>query len=166
MLENKQGANSVSSYAYTYDRNGNRTKQVESNGGTPETTTYGYDDADWLTSATYPDKSVAYTYDGPGNRATEVTTSPLANKSFTYDSRNRLTGVADSVTTRFAQNQDGQRERFSPGLEPPDRDGSRNGSEARPEPFNRREICLFASRDSGSLAIDAAMGKPLKLLAA
>ena len=59
-------------------------------------------DSVWLSSAIYPDKSVAYTYDAVGNRATEVTTSPLgailSNKTFTYDSRNRLTNVADATT--------------------------------------------------------------------
>ena len=43
----------VASTAYTYDPNGNRLTQVQTNGGTEETTTYTYDDLDRLATVTY-----------------------------------------------------------------------------------------------------------------
>jgi YD repeat-containing protein len=63
----------VLSYAYTYDRNGNRLSQVEVNGGPPQTTTYTYDDLDRLKTVTYPGgRSGAYGYDPVGNRTSET----------------------------------------------------------------------------------------------
>jgi len=53
-LANARGATTVSSYAYTYDDRGNRLTQVETNGGTTETTTYTYDDLSRLETVTYP----------------------------------------------------------------------------------------------------------------
>jgi YD repeat-containing protein len=106
-LESLQGATVVSSYAYTYDANGNRLTQTETNGGAPETTTYTYDARDRLETVTYPPDSisatgrvVAYTYDEVGNRLTELTTDPvsgdpLTSKSGTFDALNRLTVLED-----------------------------------------------------------------------
>ena len=100
-IANQQGTVVVSSYDYHYDPNGNRSQQIEVNGGAAETTTYGFDDADRLTAVAYPDKSVAYTYDAVGNRLTERATGSqgagLAAKTYTYDERNRLLSVSDSV---------------------------------------------------------------------
>ena len=106
-LESRQGATVVSSYAYTYDANGNRLTQTETNGGAPETTTYTYDARDRLETVTYPPDAISatgrlvtYTYDEVGNRLTELTTdpvsgNPLTSKSGTFDALNRLTVLAD-----------------------------------------------------------------------
>src|SRR5262249_13650112 len=53
-IANARGASVVSSFAYTYDRKGNRLSQVEVNGGPAETTTYTYDALDRLWTVTYP----------------------------------------------------------------------------------------------------------------
>ncbi|HVS66652.1 MAG TPA: DUF6531 domain-containing protein, partial [Thermoanaerobaculia bacterium] len=100
-LVNRLGTTVVSSYGYTYDGNGNRLIQEETNGGEVETTTYTYDAADRLLGAVYPDRTVTYTYDGVGNRLTEREEDGdgvlLASKAFTYDQRHRLLGVTDAV---------------------------------------------------------------------
>ncbi len=98
---NRQGAAPVSSYSYSYDPNGNRTRQIENNGGTDETTTYGFDANDRLTSVNYPDQQTAYTYDPNANRITEATTANgvvTLNKTYTYNTRNQLTVVSDNLT--------------------------------------------------------------------
>ncbi len=100
-LVNRQGAAPVSSYSYTYDANGNRTQQVENNGGTDETTTYAFDANDRLTTVNYPDKQTAYTFDANANRLTEVTIAnsvTTLNKTYSYNNRNQLTAVTDGVT--------------------------------------------------------------------
>lgn len=93
----------VSSFTYTYDKSGNRLSQIETHSGLPsETTTYGYDDADRLLDVTYPDTITTYTYDGAGNRQTETDTdlagtTTLAEKVYTYNSRNQLTELTDAL---------------------------------------------------------------------
>ncbi|MCP5017298.1 MAG: RHS repeat protein, partial [Ketobacter sp.] len=101
-IENRHNtAALVSSFSYSYDGNGNRVEQIETQGGqAPETTTYAYDGADRLTQVSYPEKVTSYTYDGAGNRLTETETDPgggsvLADKVYAYNSRNQLTGVED-----------------------------------------------------------------------
>ncbi len=106
-IENRQGAAAVvSSYSYAYDGNGNRTEQVETNGGPAESTTYAYDDADRLQEAAYPDRTVTYTYDAVGNRKTERITdpadTPLGDRTYTYDARDRLQSITDGVDAAFA----------------------------------------------------------------
>jgi RHS repeat-associated protein len=98
---NKQGAATVSSYAYTYDANGNRTQQVETNGPTPETTTYRFDTTDRLTQAAYPDKTTTYTYDPAYNRLTERTVNATTetDKTYAYNNRNQLTTVTDNLNS-------------------------------------------------------------------
>ncbi|MDX1999364.1 MAG: RHS repeat-associated core domain-containing protein [Thermoanaerobaculia bacterium] len=100
-IDNSRLAAVISSYQYAYDRNGNRTSQIEQNGGAAETTTYQFDTADRLLGVTYPDQSVVYTYDAAGNRLSEVTrdagNTVVSDKAFTYDDRSRLTAVVDSV---------------------------------------------------------------------
>ena len=101
-LVNRQGAAPVSSYSYIYDANGNRTQQIENLTGADETTTYAFDTNDRLTTVNYPDKQTVYTYDANANRVTEVTTANnvvTLNKTYTYNTRNQLTAVADSVTS-------------------------------------------------------------------
>ena len=63
-IDNRHTGTLVSSFEYTYDRNGNRVEQIETHSGqAPETTTYDYDAADRLTEVAYPDKTTTYTYD-------------------------------------------------------------------------------------------------------
>ncbi|MDA8021083.1 MAG: toxin glutamine deamidase domain-containing protein [Thermoanaerobaculia bacterium] len=104
-IENRQGVVAlVSSYEYSYDRNGNRTEQIETNGGAAETTTYEYDEADRLLSVDYPDRSVSYTYDAVGNRATETIVSSGTtdgDRSYSYDERNRLLAITDQIDPSF-----------------------------------------------------------------
>ncbi|HEX5057246.1 MAG TPA: RHS repeat-associated core domain-containing protein, partial [Gammaproteobacteria bacterium] len=77
------------------------TQQIEINGGAAETTTYGYDNNDRLTQVTYPDQTTTYTYDDAYNRRTERTTAGASlteNKTYSYNNRNQVTGITDSVS--------------------------------------------------------------------
>ncbi|MBP7588381.1 MAG: RHS repeat protein [Thermoanaerobaculia bacterium] len=100
-ITNRQNAALIASYVYAYDDNGNRSEQLETNGGAPETTTYGYDDADRLTEVHYPDQTVTYTLDPVGNRETETIVAAggttTSAKTLAYDVRDRLLSVTDSV---------------------------------------------------------------------
>ncbi len=99
----------MSSYAYTYDDNGNRESQIETNGGTSETTTYSYDDLNRLATITYPTDTeypsgrvVEYAYDGVGNRVHETATvpgspSPFEDKQGIFDTLNRLSELNDLI---------------------------------------------------------------------
>ncbi|MGY6500406.1 MAG: RHS repeat-associated core domain-containing protein [Acidimicrobiales bacterium] len=82
-----QSATLLHSLAYTYDLNDNPTTRTLGPAGVAGagTHTYGYDQADRLTSWTDP-ASVAttYTYDPAGNRIAS------GSATFTYDERNRL----------------------------------------------------------------------------
>ena len=89
-IVNVRGATPISSYTYSgihpatglpvsYDANGNRLIQLETNGGATETTTYTYDDLDRLASVSYPidttypnGRVVSYGYDAVGNRLRET----------------------------------------------------------------------------------------------
>lgn len=101
----------IASYVYTYDENGNRLTQVETNGGDAETTSYGYDDLDRLARITCPSDTVyangrvvTYGYDAVGNRIRETETAAvdptqtLAKKLGIFDNANRLTRLEDLVT--------------------------------------------------------------------
>ena len=90
------------SHEYTYDANGNRLTQVETNGGAPETTTYTYDDLNRLSSVTYPDDtSATYSYDAVGNRISEVLRDAsgvvVSDKTAVFDPINRLSSITDVV---------------------------------------------------------------------
>jgi RHS repeat-associated protein len=108
-LTNAKDATAVSSYAYTYDPNGNRLTQIEVNGGQTETAGYGYDGLDRLASVTYPvdvaypqGRVVTYGYDAVGNRVRETEKDSaealLADKQGVFDAANRLTELQDLVT--------------------------------------------------------------------
>jgi RHS repeat-associated protein len=116
---NAKGVAVVSSYQYlgtdpatgdpvSYDANGNRLIQVETNGGQTETTTYTYDDLDRLATVTYPTDAtypagrvVSYGYDAVGNRIRETEKDSggavLADKQGVFDNVNRLTDLNDLV---------------------------------------------------------------------
>jgi len=113
----------VASTAYTYDANGNRLTEVQTNGGVEETTVYTYDDVDRLWTVTYaPDathpngRKVTYGLDGAGNRKTEVVTDPqteavFESKTGQFDNANRLTELTDNLdasqTTTLAWDRNG-----------------------------------------------------------
>ncbi|WP_432822320.1 RHS repeat-associated core domain-containing protein [Trichloromonas sp.] len=96
----------ISSYNYQYDANGNRTQQIEEQGGVTETTTYVYDaldDIDRLESFTVTDGTTTtvtdYTFEGY-NRKTEtvrVDGSVTVDKTYSYDETNWLTDLVDTV---------------------------------------------------------------------
>ena len=115
-LTNANGLTLVSSYEYfgldtgglpiSYDRNGNRLIQVETNRAVTETTRYAYDDLNRLKTITYPADStfpsgrdVEYDYDAVGNRIGETEREPggavLANRQGIFDSLNRLEILTD-----------------------------------------------------------------------
>ncbi len=77
---------------YVYDINGNRTSLVTSVG----TTTFTYDDLNRMTSTTSAtNETTIYTYDAVGNLKT-VTSPNLTQTVYSYDDRNRVTGVEHS----------------------------------------------------------------------
>ncbi len=132
-IVNVRDATPISSYAYSgihptsgllvsYDANGNRLIQVETNGGSTETTTYTYDDLDRLASVSYPidttypnGRVVSYGYDAVGNRLREterdLAATLLADKQGIFDNANRLTELTDLVapanTTTFTWDANG-----------------------------------------------------------
>ncbi len=92
----------ASRYDYTYDRNGNRLTQQETNGGGAETTTYVYDNNDRLTRADYPDATLDYGYDAAYNRTSEsavekASGTTVSSKTFSYNNRNQVTSISDSA---------------------------------------------------------------------
>ncbi|MCG8456468.1 MAG: hypothetical protein MI919_09310 [Holophagales bacterium] len=126
-IEHTHGLAPVSSFDYTYDRNGNRITQVDTQAGLPtETVGYLYDDADRLLEVSYPEKTVTYTYDGVGNRRTEQERDPagtlLRDRSYLYDGRDRLTELRDlqdpSRTVVYGYDQNGNQISRQLGTEP------------------------------------------------
>jgi RHS repeat-associated protein len=99
----------MSSYDYTYDENGNRSRQIETNAGRTETTDYGYDLVNRLQTVTYEvgtadATQVTYTYDLVGNRLTEqevlLQSSTLQKDlTYSYDAINRLDSIDDPLGT-------------------------------------------------------------------
>ena len=105
ITHSRVGDNSViSSYAYVYDANGNRSEQVEVQNGATETTTYAYDDLDRLTEFTVAgvDTTVtAYTYEGYNRKTETVTVNGTVTKdrAYTYDDSDWLTVIDDTTDT-------------------------------------------------------------------
>jgi len=103
-VHNQQNNATVSNF--TYDNNGNRTEQRETNGGPEELTTYDYDINDRLEEVVYrqgsdTQETVTYTYDAAYNRASEVTkdqnNATTEDKTYRYNARNQLTNVDDNL---------------------------------------------------------------------
>jgi len=105
-VTHKAGSTVISSYAYQYDRNGNRILQTEFKNGVTEKTTYNYDNIDRLKDFTVTGGSnttlTEYTYDGY-NRKTEKETlngAVVKSRTYQYDETNWLTRVDDDKTPK------------------------------------------------------------------
>ncbi len=92
----------ISSFAYEYDPDGNRTLQTAVQDGVTRTTSYTYDTAGRMTGYTETGgtntRTAAYTFEGY-NRKTEIITEngiATASRTYTYDDINRLTNVVDT----------------------------------------------------------------------
>jgi RHS repeat-associated protein len=82
------------------DQNGNRQTQVEENGGPAQTTSYGYDGLNRLTSVTLGPSVTEYGYDLVGNRKTEKVTdngTTIRQLTSLFDEANRLTTLTDEL---------------------------------------------------------------------
>ena len=102
----------ISSFAYTYDANGNRLTELEAhhdiNAGAAEPTSYEYDNLDRLTKVAYGaggiNGQVTYTYALNGNRLTErgrdpVDPSQIIDRQYVYDRLNRVRAVINTADT-------------------------------------------------------------------
>ena len=83
-----RNGNSLLSYSYQYDRNGNRTEKRDLKNG--NATAYVYDTMQRLREVTYPETGKeTYRYDEAGNRIQKQTQNYV--EDYLYDERNRLT---------------------------------------------------------------------------
>ena len=83
-----RNGNSLLSYSYQYDRNGNRTGKKDLKNG--NATAYVYDTMQRLSEVTYPETGKeTYRYDEAGNRIMKQTQNYV--EDYLYDERNRLT---------------------------------------------------------------------------
>ena len=100
-VENTHNSGLVSRFEYTYDDNGNRINQIETNGGPAESTHYHYDEADRLLAVEYPEKTTTYTYDAVGNRLTEqeldTASALITDKIFTYNNRDQVERIDNGL---------------------------------------------------------------------
>lgn len=117
LTHSRNGA-TTAGFVYTYDRNGNRSKEVltvaaiNGQAGSITTTDYTFDGDDRLTatvvrhqppSTTMPDESTVWVLDGVGNRRSEVVTrlsdnTITSDKLYTYSVRDQLLLMSDSVS--------------------------------------------------------------------
>jgi RHS repeat-associated protein len=101
-LENSGSEGVMSSYAYTLDAAGNRTRVVENTGRTVE---YGYDILNRLTSETVNDgTSRSYVHDAVGNRLsmTVCVDTDCETTSYTYNLNNQLlTAATGAEVTQY-----------------------------------------------------------------
>lgn len=88
-------------FAYIYDPSGNRTSQTT----LVETTVYTYDNANRLTQLAVSSQPsvVNYSWGNNGNLLND------GQRTFTYDSINRLTSVTGGVTATYLYNGDNDR---------------------------------------------------------
>jgi YD repeat-containing protein len=115
-VTNKKDEAVLSAFSYGYDNNGNITSVTETRNGTTQTTTYGYDGLNRLTTTVHPGGGRdAYTYDVRGNRLTleqqcRGRTSLFQDTSYSYDLQNTLTSLTKgSNKTDFTYYADGLR---------------------------------------------------------
>jgi len=105
------GTTPTKNVAYTYNKNGDRTVQTDSVGGASRT--FGYDQADRLTSATVSDTTgittSSYSYDGDGlrQRKTVTTTQGTTTTAETWDSAEGLPTLLQDGATRYIAGPDG-----------------------------------------------------------
>lgn len=96
-------ANSViSSFDYTYDPNGNRTKQIEVQNGVSETTDYSFDTMDRMTGYTLSGADTlitGYTFEGYNRKSETVIKNALltTSREYTYNDVNWLTKIDDTT---------------------------------------------------------------------
>jgi YD repeat-containing protein len=91
-------------YPYTYDLDGNRTKETQTSGGTTSTTTYIYNADNEMTSQTVGGTTTSFTYDSNGSQLTNGGTT------YTYNVRNELnTATTSGVTTSYVYDDAGDR---------------------------------------------------------
>jgi YD repeat-containing protein len=94
---------------YTYDLDGNRTKETQTSGGTTSTTTYIYNADNEMTSSTQGSTTTTYGYDANGSQTTTTVGSTLTQTNY-YDVRNRLQKVVNSNgTTTYVYDDAGDR---------------------------------------------------------
>jgi RHS repeat-associated protein len=93
------GGATLQSFAYTYDKNGNRISQADPTG----TTSFAYDALNRLVNAAYPAGygTWSWTYDPVGNRLSQ--NAPSGTTNYSYDANNRLT-AAGVVTYSYDAN--------------------------------------------------------------
>jgi RHS repeat-associated protein len=105
-IDNKRvgpAAASISTFNYSYDKNGNRISQVETQQalgeGVAVTTAYDYDRLNRLIEVDYGAASMIYTYAPNGNRLSEegidIRTGQPVSRTFEYDSLNALNIITD-----------------------------------------------------------------------
>ena len=104
----KTGSTTSASWFYTYDVDGNRTRQVRSGstGVAAGTMNYTYNAANQLTSAT--GQSTSWTYDAAGNQTRNGTTGATA----TYGNRGQVTQLGSTANGYFGT---GNTDRISAG---------------------------------------------------
>ncbi len=95
----KKSGTTVSGHGYTIDTTGRRSAETFSDGTTPART-YGYDNADQVTSATYDTGvSDAYNYDAMGNRTTAtLAINSGATTTYTANNVNQYTAISGFST--------------------------------------------------------------------
>jgi len=105
LLKSTQSSAPVASFGYTYDANGNRATLVETRTeASPETTTYGYDDANRLVAVAYPEETVLYSLDAVGNRKGEKKALPSVVAALTVAAYAALSPANASAMTERSFN--------------------------------------------------------------
>ncbi len=113
-VQTVQPPSPISATSYSYDANDNLAQLTQPGN---HITTYGYDDANRLTSTTTGMGTWTFGYDASGNR-TKITDPAGNNVRFSYDPLHRLTQIVYSdqtPTTTYAYDLDGNRTTMSDG---------------------------------------------------
>ncbi|TDR38772.1 RHS repeat-associated protein [Tahibacter aquaticus] len=104
-IVHEKAGSTVASYRYTYDLNGNRKQQHETNGAASsnatQLTTYSYDNADRLEAVAEPGRTTTYTLDTVGNRTNERVVNAgniaISDSTLVYNDRDQLTSRNDTL---------------------------------------------------------------------